>query len=48
MTFVHVDVHLQQIEDETWTGDEQLRFWQTNALQGDKATWSMMWELITD
>jgi len=48
MTFIHIDVHLQQIEDETWDGDEQLRFWQTNALQGDKATWDMMWELITD
>lgn len=48
MTFIHVDVHLQQIEDLDWPGDPQLRFWRTNALQGDKATWSMMWELITD
>jgi len=48
MTFVHIDVHLQQLEDKAWTGDEQLRFWQTNALQGDRATWDMMWELITD
>jgi len=50
MTFVHVDVHLQQIDDATWPddADEQLRWWRTNALQGDKATWDMMWELITD
>lgn len=48
MTFVHVDVHLQQIVDDTWPGDPQLRFWRTNALQGDIATWDMMWELITD
>ena len=50
MTFVHVDVHLQQIDDPTWPedADEQLRWWRTNGLQGDKATWDMMWELITD
>lgn len=47
MTFVHVDVHLQQIECPEWP-DEQTKYWPTNALQGDKATWSMMWELITD
>ncbi|MBA7573685.1 hypothetical protein ES708_15483 [subsurface metagenome] len=47
MTFVHVDVHLQQIACPDWP-DEQTMYWPTNALQGDKATWSMMWELITD
>jgi len=47
MTFVHVDVHLQQIECPNWP-DEQTKYWPTNALQGDIATWSMMWELITD
>ena len=47
MTFVHVDVHLQQIECPGWP-DDQTKYWPTNALQGDIATWSMMWELITD
>lgn len=47
MTFVHIDVHLQQIEAPEWP-DPQTKYWPTNALQGDKATWSMMWELITD
>jgi len=47
-TFIHIDVHLQQIDDPDWTGDDQLRWWRTNALQGDRASWSMMWELITD
>jgi len=28
--------------------DVMLNWWPTNALQGDKATWSMMFELITD
>ena len=47
MTFVHIDVHLQQLECPDWP-DEQTKYWPTNALQGDKATWSMMWELTTD
>jgi len=49
MTFVHIDVHLQQIPatDIGWP-DDQTKYWPTNALQGDKATWDMMWELITD
>jgi len=47
MTFVHVDVHLQQIACPDWP-DAQTKYWPTNALQGDMATWSMMWELITD
>jgi len=46
-TFVHIDVHLQQIECPNWP-DDQTKYWPTNALQGDKATWSMMWELTTD
>lgn len=28
--------------------DAQKRFWPTNALQGDKVTWAMMFELIAD
>lgn len=47
MTFVHVDVHLQQIECIPWP-DDQTKYWPTNALQGDRATWSMMFELIAD
>jgi len=47
MTFVHVDVHLQQIVCDPWA-DEQTKYWPTNALQGDRATWSMMFELIAD
>jgi hypothetical protein len=47
MTFVHIDVHLQQIECPDWP-DDQTKYWPTNALQGDRASWSMMWELITD
>jgi hypothetical protein len=45
---IHIVAHLQQIEDPDWQGDPQVRFWLTNALQGDKATWDMLWELITD
>jgi len=45
--WIHIDVHLQQIECPDWP-DPQTRFWPTNALQGDKATWNMLWELITD
>jgi hypothetical protein len=71
-TYVHVDVHLQQLyADEwgtvnpaipSWTGpgvdydgdgdvdadDFQKACWPTNALQGDKASWDMLFELITD
>jgi len=47
MTFLHIDVHLQQIECPGWP-DEQTKWWPTNALQGDKATWDMMFELIAD
>ena len=74
-TWIHLDVHLQQIYAEEWydamgllygtTGstavgvdydgdgdidmdDFQKAGWLTNALQGDKATWSMLFELITD
>ncbi|RLC92901.1 MAG: hypothetical protein DRI39_07270 [Chloroflexi bacterium] len=46
--WIHIDAHLQQIEDPEWPGDPQLRFWPTNALQGDKATWDMLFELVTD
>ena len=48
MAWIHIDLHLQQLEDPTWPGDPQLRFWRTNALQGDKATWDMLFELVTD
>jgi hypothetical protein len=47
-TWIHVIAHLQQIDDPTWPGDPQLRYWRTNALQGDKATWDMLFELVTD
>jgi hypothetical protein len=46
-TFVHIDVHLQQIECPDWP-DEQTKYWPTNALQGDYAMWDMLFELITD
>ena len=45
--WIHVVVHLQQIDCPGWP-DEQTKYWRTNALQGDMATWSMMFELITD
>jgi hypothetical protein len=64
MTFVHIDVVIQQIEDVAWTAggagidydgdgdidaaDMQLKWWPTNALQGDIASWAMMFELTTD
>jgi len=58
-TFIHVDLHVQQLEDPSYPrdydldgniddDDAQLRFWPTNALQGDMATWSMLFELVTD
>jgi hypothetical protein len=74
-TFIHIDVHIQQIWAEEWydengvrwdvagstavgvdydgdgdidTDDFQKGCWLTNALQGDEAHWSMLWELITD
>lgn len=47
MTFIHIDVHLQQLECPDWP-DPQTRWWPSNALQGDWAEWDMMWELITD
>ena len=46
-TFVRVSVHLQQIECPNWP-DKQTKWWPTNALQGDKATWDMLFELTTD
>jgi len=46
-TWVHVDVHLQQIACPDWP-DEQTKWWPTNALQGDVAYWDMMFELTTD
>jgi hypothetical protein len=45
--WIHIDVHLQQIESPGWP-DDQTKYWPTNALQGDKATWTMLWELVTD
>jgi len=47
MTFVHVDVHLQQLED-VGCPNPNVKYWPTNALQGDKATWDMLFELNTD
>jgi|GEM_PF-2131265 len=46
-TFVHIHVHLQQIECPDWP-EPQTRYWPTNALQGDRATWNMLFELTTD
>jgi hypothetical protein len=46
-TWVHIFFHLQQIPDPDWP-DPQTMYWRTNALQGDKATWTMMFELVTD
>jgi hypothetical protein len=74
-TWIHVDVHLQQIYAEEWFDENGIRWdvggstavgvdydgdgdidgddfqkagWPTNALQGDKASWDMLFELITD
>ena len=63
--WIHVDVHLQQIEayeTDPATGlfmdpttpsncpwpESQRKYWPTNALQGDYATWDMLFELNTD
>jgi hypothetical protein len=59
MTFIHIDVVIQQIADPSYprdydgngvinTFDEQKKWWPTNALQGDIAEWSMLFELTTD
>jgi hypothetical protein len=59
MTFVHVDVVINQLADPLYpfdydqdgdidAADDQLKWWPTNALQGDLATWAMMFELTTD
>jgi hypothetical protein len=45
--WIHVDLHLQQIECVGWP-DFQTRHWPTDALQGDRASWNMMFELIAD
>jgi len=47
MGWIHIDVHLQQIEAIPWP-DQQTMYWPTDSLQGDKATWTMMFELIAD
>jgi len=47
ISYIHCDVHLQQLECPDWP-DEQTKYWPTNALQGDRATWSFMFELTTD
>jgi hypothetical protein len=58
-TFIHVDASIAQLqampmEDydaDGITGDKDdvdLSWWPTNALQGDKATWTMMFTLFTD
>jgi hypothetical protein len=47
-TWVHIVTHVEQIEDLTWTGCSEGEYWLANALQGDKATWDMMWELVAD
>ena len=45
--WVHVTVTLQQIEDVNCP-NPNVKYWPTNALQGDKATWDMLFELNTD
>ena len=45
--WIHIDLHLQQIECPGWP-DFQTRHWPTDSLQGDKASWDMMFELIAD
>lgn len=47
MTFVHISVTLQQISAADWS-DLQTIWWPTNALQGDKCNWVMLFELLTD
>ena len=74
-TFIHIDVHLQQLYADEWydaagvrwdvsgslapgvdydldgdidLDDFQKACWPTSALQGDKATWDMLFELIAD
>lgn len=41
-----VVVHLQQIEDKDWTGEPELKYWPTNALQADRVTWDMQFALV--
>jgi hypothetical protein len=47
MSFIHISVHLKQPACSGWP-DAQTKYWPSNALQGDKATWDMTWELNTD
>jgi hypothetical protein len=57
-TYIHVDVVVNQIlatmrdyDQDGTVGDADdimLNWWPTNALQGDLATWTMMFALITD
>jgi len=59
-TFIHIDVTIQQIpavyatpvdydnDGDVDADDTMLNWWPTNALQGDKATWTMLFELVTD
>jgi len=46
--WIHVYADFARIVDPGWTGDPQLKYWRTNALQGDRVTWDMLFELITD
>jgi len=59
-TFIHIDVVIQQIaavyttpvdydkDGDVDADDTMLNWWPTNAVQGDKATWTMLFTLITD
>jgi hypothetical protein len=59
-TFIHIDVVIQQIpavyatpvdydkDGDVDASDTMLNWWPTNALQGDKATWTMLFSLVTD
>jgi hypothetical protein len=57
-TFIHIDVRLNQLsatmrdyDGDGTVGDADdvmLNYWPTNALQGDRAEWTMMFTLFTD
>jgi len=43
-----IAVHMQQVEDPTWDGDPQLRWWPTNSYQGDKVIFDILLEMGQD
>jgi len=40
-----IAVHMQQLEDPNWTSDESLKWWPTNAYQGDTCFFDLLFEL---